>query len=119
MSVPAQGPTSPFERSGTADAPPPLPTPGTGGVEELPGQHRPGWAGAFPACGSHSRGDVAASRARVARAGMLIGLLVVVWAMSGGGHFWPVWVMIGWGACLVPDVARLVEHRDARAAASR
>lgn len=118
MSVPVQGPTSPFDRSDAADAPPPLPTPGTGGVEELPGR-RPPLAGPLPACGSHGRGDVSASRARVARAAGLIGLLVVVWAMSGGGHFWPAWVMVGWGACLMPDVARLLEHRDGRGAAAR
>jgi hypothetical protein len=23
--------------------------------------------------------------------------LVVIWAMSGYGHFWPVWVILGWG----------------------
>ena len=25
------------------------------------------------------------------------GFLVVIWAMSGYGHFWPVWVILGWG----------------------
>ena len=24
-------------------------------------------------------------------------LLVVIWAATGGGYFWPIWVMIGWG----------------------
>ncbi len=24
-------------------------------------------------------------------------LLVVVWAMSGSGYFWPVWPIVGWG----------------------
>jgi hypothetical protein len=24
-------------------------------------------------------------------------LLVVIWAASGGGYFWPVWPMLGWG----------------------
>ncbi|MFO0375104.1 MAG: 2TM domain-containing protein [Alphaproteobacteria bacterium] len=23
--------------------------------------------------------------------------LVLVWAVSGGGYFWPIWVMVGWG----------------------
>jgi len=23
--------------------------------------------------------------------------LVVIWALSGGGYFWPVWSIIGWG----------------------
>lgn len=24
-------------------------------------------------------------------------LLVAIWAFSGGGYFWPIWVIIGWG----------------------
>jgi 2TM domain len=24
-------------------------------------------------------------------------LIVVVWASSGGGYFWPIWAMLGWG----------------------
>jgi fatty acid desaturase len=24
-------------------------------------------------------------------------LLVVVWAMGGGGYFWPIWPIAGWG----------------------
>jgi hypothetical protein len=27
--------------------------------------------------------------------------LVVVWAVTGGGYFWPVWVLGGWGVGLV------------------
>ncbi len=27
--------------------------------------------------------------------------LVVVWAFSGGGYFWPIWVLAGWGVGLV------------------
>jgi len=27
-------------------------------------------------------------------------LLVVVWAASGGGYFWPIWVIAGWGVGL-------------------
>jgi hypothetical protein len=27
-------------------------------------------------------------------------LLVVVWAVSGGGYFWPIWVIAGWGVGL-------------------
>ncbi|MQA76090.1 MAG: hypothetical protein GEU88_17445 [Solirubrobacterales bacterium] len=24
-------------------------------------------------------------------------VLVVIWAVSGGGYFWPIWVIGGWG----------------------
>jgi uncharacterized membrane protein len=27
--------------------------------------------------------------------------LVAIWAVSGGGYFWPVWVLLGWGVALV------------------
>jgi hypothetical protein len=23
--------------------------------------------------------------------------LILIWAISGGGYFWPIWVIIGWG----------------------
>lgn len=23
--------------------------------------------------------------------------LIIVWAVSGGGYFWPIWVIVGWG----------------------
>lgn len=23
--------------------------------------------------------------------------LILIWALSGGGYFWPIWVIIGWG----------------------
>ena len=29
--------------------------------------------------------------------------LVVVWAVSGFGYFWPAWVLGGWGVLLVLD----------------
>ena len=28
-------------------------------------------------------------------------LLVAVWALSGNGYFWPMWVMAGWGIGLI------------------
>ena len=28
-------------------------------------------------------------------------LLIVIWAASGGGYFWPVWVIGGWGIGLL------------------
>jgi len=27
-------------------------------------------------------------------------LLVAIWALSGGGYFWPIWVIVGWGVGL-------------------
>jgi hypothetical protein len=27
--------------------------------------------------------------------------LVVVWAITGGGYFWPAWVIVAWGAGLI------------------
>lgn len=27
--------------------------------------------------------------------------LVAIWALTGAGYFWPVWVLAGWGAGLV------------------
>lgn len=27
-------------------------------------------------------------------------MLVVIWALSGRGYFWPAWVMLGWGVGL-------------------
>ena len=29
------------------------------------------------------------------------GFLVAIWAFTGGGYFWPVWVICGWGIGLV------------------
>jgi 2TM domain len=27
--------------------------------------------------------------------------LVAVWAMTGGGYFWPAWIIGGWGAAML------------------
>jgi uncharacterized ion transporter superfamily protein YfcC len=27
--------------------------------------------------------------------------LVAIWALSGGGYFWPIWSILGWGIGLV------------------
>ena len=27
--------------------------------------------------------------------------LIAVWAMAGGGTFWPAWVILGWGIAVV------------------
>jgi len=31
-------------------------------------------------------------------------MLIGIWAISGGGYFWPAWVMLGWGVGLVLNV---------------
>ena len=28
--------------------------------------------------------------------------LIVIWAVSGAGYFWPVWPILGWGLFVVP-----------------
>jgi hypothetical protein len=27
--------------------------------------------------------------------------LVAIWALAGGGYFWPAWVILGWGLAVV------------------
>jgi 2TM domain-containing protein len=31
-------------------------------------------------------------------------MLVGIWAISGGGYFWPAWVLLGWGVGLVLNI---------------
>ncbi len=31
-------------------------------------------------------------------------LLVAIWALSGGGYFWPAWALLGWGFALAVQV---------------
>ena len=31
----------------------------------------------------------------------VLALMVVIWALSGGGYFWPIWVVFGLGIALV------------------
>lgn len=48
-------------------------------------------------------------------------LLIGVWAASGGGYFWPVWLILGWGIGVAGHAAPLLagvgsrprEHREA------
>ena len=30
-------------------------------------------------------------------------MLVVIWALTGAGHFWPIWPILGWGIGVVAD----------------
>jgi hypothetical protein len=36
-------------------------------------------------------------RSHVAAYVLVNALLIAIWAFSGGGYFWPIWVIIGWG----------------------
>jgi hypothetical protein len=27
-------------------------------------------------------------------------VLMVIWAMTGGGYFWPIWPILGWGVAI-------------------
>lgn len=37
--------------------------------------------------------------------------LVGVWAFTGGGYFWPGWVMLGWGVFFALDASELMYRR--------
>jgi len=36
--------------------------------------------------------------------------LIGIWAASGGGYFWPVWPLLGWGIALAAHGAPLIGH---------
>lgn len=38
--------------------------------------------------------------------GAVNALLVIIWAASGGGYFWPIWVIAGWGVGLAAHAWR-------------
>lgn len=37
--------------------------------------------------------------------------LVAVWALSGGGYFWPAWVLAGWGVGLALNAWEVLWRR--------
>jgi hypothetical protein len=41
-------------------------------------------------------------------------LLVAIWLAAGGGYFWPVWVILGWGIALVPGLLAATSRRGRR-----
>jgi hypothetical protein len=34
-------------------------------------------------------------------------LLLVIWALTGAGYFWPIWPILGWGVWVGPRLARV------------
>jgi hypothetical protein len=46
---------------------------------------------------------------------MVIGLLVVIWALTGMGYFWPVWPALGWGIGILCHRGSVPSARRARA----
>ena len=42
----------------------------------------------------------------VTAAGILV-VMIAIWAISGGGYFWPIWPMLGWGIGVLADAGRL------------
>jgi hypothetical protein len=45
-------------------------------------------------------------------------LLVAIWALTGAGYFWPIWPILGWGACEWPRLARVGLRACHRSASS-
>ncbi len=39
-------------------------------------------------------------------------LMVVIWALSGGGYFWPIWVVFGLGIALITTAWQAYGPRD-------
>jgi uncharacterized membrane protein len=47
----------------------------------------------------------------VTAAGILV-VMVVIWAISGGGYFWPIWVAFGLGIALVTTARQAYGPRE-------
>ena len=39
-------------------------------------------------------------------------LLIGIWAASGGGYFWPIWSILGWGIGVAGHAAPVIARRD-------
>lgn len=86
-------------RALTADLPPPepyqLPVPASSRHQPVHRErHRP------PARAEQ------ALRAQLASYGSLVAICVVVWALTGFGYFWPVWIIAPWGIVILGHVIR-------------
>ncbi len=46
-------------------------------------------------------------------------VLVAVWALSGGGYFWPIWPMLGWGIGVLADAGGSLGRPCRRRSSSR
>jgi hypothetical protein len=38
-------------------------------------------------------------------------VLIMIWAATGAGYFWPIWPLLGWGLGLVAPCGRPAQHR--------
>ena len=90
--------TQPNPVTGTVDTPPPLPTSGPAELETLP--ETPVRTTSRETSSCLPRAGISLS-APVRTYLVFMAFFVVLWAVSGGGHFWPIWPMLGWGLGLV------------------
>ena len=42
-------------------------------------------------------------------------MLIVIWAATGAGYFWPIWPLLGWGIGLMGPCARAWPQRRPQA----
>jgi hypothetical protein len=54
-----------------------------------------------PASSKHRRIARAAFRVHLSLYLSVIAMLVVIWALTGAGYFWPIWPAMGWGVAIV------------------
>jgi hypothetical protein len=43
---------------------------------------------------------------------MINALLIAIWALTGGGYFWPIWPLIGTGFCMVASSFQAPQQRQ-------